>query len=208
MSPLGKRTSVEGCGKGYERTGDVRDRRRRRRRRRRWRKRENTRFSRRHGAEVQAAAVIVQFAGKGKYRRILGAKGDWHGSRGGTSNAQKSRLENWRRDETWSKGAFTWSIVSARMPPTFLPASVYDLARCQLYIDSAVIKKKEQPSTVWATVFPRAVAHYIGNVQTCNFQQIQLSTDDKMDLLAAIEFWIFADTKNEGNSLPQVSMLE
>lgn len=29
-----------------------------------------------------------------------------------------------------------------------------------------------------------------------------------MDLLAAIEFWIFADTKNEGNSLPQVSMLE
>lgn len=123
----------------------MRDRRRRRRRRRRWRKRENTRFSRRHGAEVQAAAVIVQFAGKGKYRRILGAKGDWHGSRGGTSNAQKSRLENWRRDETWSKGAFTWSIVSARMPPTFLPTSVYDLARCQLYIDSAVIKKKEQP---------------------------------------------------------------
>lgn len=36
-----------------------------------WRRRENTRFSRRHGAEVQAATVIVQFAGKGKYRRIL-----------------------------------------------------------------------------------------------------------------------------------------
>lgn len=47
-----------------------------------WRRRENTRFSRRHGAEVQAATVIVQFAGKGKYRRILRKERERGGERG------------------------------------------------------------------------------------------------------------------------------
>lgn len=47
-----------------------------------WRRRENTRFSRRHGAEVQAATVIVQFAGKGKYRRILRKEREREGGRG------------------------------------------------------------------------------------------------------------------------------
>lgn len=61
-----------------------------------WRRRENTRFSRRHGAEVQAATVIVQFAGKGKYRRILRKERERERGREGEGVAW---LPGWQRSE-------------------------------------------------------------------------------------------------------------
>ena len=63
-------------------------------------------------------------------------------------------------------GASPWTTVSARMLPTFLSASVYDLTRRQLY-NAIVIKKrererekKEEQSTIRRSMtFSRSMAY-------------------------------------------------